>query len=41
MVFYDRYNDFLVFKSNSVALVLTLLYAVVDFNFSIDLHEDQ
>jgi hypothetical protein len=41
MVFYDRYNDFMVFKSSSVSLVLTLLYAILDFNFSIDLHEDQ
>ena len=41
MVFYDRYNDFQVFNSPSVPLVLQLLFAILDYNASIDTREDQ
>jgi len=41
MVFYDRYNDFLVFEIPSVRLVLQLLFAILDYNRTLDPHEDQ
>lgn len=41
MVFYDKYNDFLVFEGKSVSLVLSVLYAILDYNRSIDANEDQ
>jgi hypothetical protein len=41
MVFYDRYNDFQVFNSPSVPLVLQLLFAILDHNASIDTRDDQ
>jgi hypothetical protein len=41
MVFYDRYNDFQVFEAPTVALVLQLLFAILDHNASIDNNEEQ
>ena len=40
MVFYDRYNDFMVFESPSVRLVLQLLFAILDYNRTLNPHED-
>lgn len=40
MVFYDKYNDFLVFEGQNVSLVLSVLYAILDYNRSIDANED-
>jgi hypothetical protein len=41
MVFYDRYNDFQVFNSPSVALVLQLLFAILDHNANINSGDEQ
>lgn len=41
MVFFDKYNDFLVFEGPSVRLVLSILFAILDYNRTIDPNEDQ
>ena len=41
MVFFDKYNDFLVFEGPSVKLVLSILFAILDYNRTIDPSEDQ
>ena len=41
MVFFDKYNDFLVFEGPSFKLVLQLLYAILDYNRTRDEQEDQ
>ena len=41
MVFFDKYNDFLVFQGPSVRLVLSILFAILDYNRTIDTNEDQ
>ena len=41
MVFFDKYNDLLVFQGPSVRLVLSILFAVLDYNRTIDTNEDQ
>ena len=41
MVFFDKYNDFLVFEGPSVKLVLSILFAILDYNRTIDTNEDQ
>ena len=41
MVFFDKYNDFLVFEGPSVKLVLSILFAILDYNRTIDTAEDQ
>ena len=40
MVFFDKYNDFLVFEGPSVKLVLSVLFAILDYNRTIDTNED-
>jgi len=40
MVFFDKYNDFLVFEGASVKLVLSILFAILDYNRTIDNNED-
>jgi hypothetical protein len=40
MVFFDKYNDFLVFEGPSVKLVLSILFAILDYNRTIDTNED-
>lgn len=32
MVFFDRYNDFLVFEGPSVGLIVSILFAILDYN---------
>ena len=41
MVFFDKYNDFLVFEGPSVKLVLSILFAILDYNRTIDPSEEQ
>ena len=41
MVFFDKYNDLLVFEGPSVKLVLSILFAILDYNRTIDTNEDQ
>jgi hypothetical protein len=41
MVFYDRYNDFMVFESPSVRLVLQLLFAILDHNRNLEPDDQQ
>jgi hypothetical protein len=41
MVFFDKYNDFLVFEGPSVKLVLSILFAILDYNRTIDPNEEQ
>ena len=41
MVFFDKYNDFLVFDGPSVRLILSILFAILDYNRTIDQIEDQ
>jgi len=41
MVFFDKYNDFLVFEGPSVRLILSILFAILDYNRTIDQYEDQ
>jgi hypothetical protein len=43
MVFYDRYNDFMVFESpnGKFRLVLQLLFAILDYNRQLDPSEEQ
>lgn len=41
MVFFDKYNDFLVYEGPSVKVVLSILYQILDYNRMIDTNEDQ
>ena len=40
MVFFDKYNDFLVFEGPTVKLVLSILFAILDYNRTIDPNEE-
>ena len=40
MVFFDKYNDFLVFEGQSIKLLLPILFAILDYNRTIDIAED-
>lgn len=40
MVFYDKYNDFLVFECKSLKVIVQVLFAILDFNRTIDHNED-
>lgn len=40
MVFYDKYNDFLVFESPHIDILVTLCFAILDHNRSIDTNDD-
>jgi hypothetical protein len=40
MVFYDRYNDFLVFEGPSVNLIVSILFAILDYNHQVAKEED-
>lgn len=35
MVFFDKYNDFLVFEGRSLSLTLSVLFAILDYNRSL------
>jgi hypothetical protein len=40
MVFYDKYNDFLVFEGPSVRLILQILFAILDYNIAVAKEDD-
>lgn len=40
MVFYDKYNDFLVFECKSLKVIVQVLFAILDYNRTIDHNED-
>jgi hypothetical protein len=41
MVFYDRYNDLLYFDGPTVSLVVSILFAILDYNHNAAREEDQ
>lgn len=41
MVFFDKYNDFLVFECKNLRLVVQILFAILDYNRSLNQTEDQ
>ena len=43
MVFYDKYNDFLVFDvpQNQLKIVIAILFAILDYNRNLNKLEDQ
>jgi len=41
MVFYDKYNDFLVFQCPHLRVIVQILFAILDYNRSINHQEDQ
>ena len=41
MVFYDRYNDLLYFEGPTVSLVMSVLFAVLDYNYIAAKDDDQ
>jgi hypothetical protein len=40
MVFFDKYNDLLVFQVPSYRLLLQTLYAILDYNRNLNFEED-
>lgn len=40
LVFYDKYNDFLIFEGQTLSQTLSVLFAILDFNRSINLEEE-
>ena len=40
MVFFDKYNDFLVFQGPKVGLIISILFVILDYNRQIDTNED-
>lgn len=40
MVFFDKYNDFLVFEGPRVQLIVSILFAILDYNRTLDPYED-
>jgi hypothetical protein len=40
MVFYDRYNDLLVFEGPSLRLIVQILFAILDYNHQVSKEED-
>lgn len=41
MVFYDKYNDLLVFECKHLRLIIQVLFAILDYNRTINHSEDQ
>lgn len=41
LVFYDKYNDFLVFEGKTLSLTLSVLFAILDYNRQLSQEEDQ
>ena len=41
MVFYDKYNDLLVFEGPSLRLIVQILFAILDYNHQVSKEEDQ
>lgn len=41
MVFFDKYNDLLVFEPSSPMVLIQVLYQILDYNRSINVDEDQ
>ena len=40
MVFFDKYNDFLVFEGKTLSLTLSVLFAILDYNRALLTSED-
>lgn len=40
-MFFDKYNDFLVFEGKSLSLTLSVLFAVLDYNRQLSPEDDQ
>jgi len=41
LVFYDKYNDFLVFEGKTLSLTLSVLFAILDYNRQLNSEDDQ
>jgi hypothetical protein len=41
MVFYDKYNDLLVFECSKVPLLVKILFQILDYNRSVKDKDDQ
>lgn len=40
MVFFDKYNDLLVFEPSSTMVLVAVLYQILEYNRSIDVDEE-
>lgn len=41
LIFYDKYNDFLIFEGRTLSQTLSVLFAILDFNRNLDFADEQ